>query len=73
MIKTLVLLTVLLSLTISTARVLDENVSVMVFNRDFFSGFKDDSGSGVRQRKQGIQCFHLQYNCLANLFSSFVL
>ena len=40
MMKTMVLLTVLLSLTVSTARVLDENVSVMVFNRDFFLALK---------------------------------
>lgn len=36
MMKTLVLLTALLSLTITTARVLAENVSVMIFNRHFF-------------------------------------
>ena len=44
MMKTLVLLTVLLSLTITTA-----NVSVMAFNRNVFPGFKDASGSAVRQ------------------------
>ena len=64
MMKILVLLAVLLSLTITTARFRDENVSVMVFNRDLFLALKV-LVVGVRQncqaRKQEIQCFRLQY------------
>ena len=58
--KILVLLAVLLSLTITTARFLDENVSVMVFNRDLYLALKmlmDRSAPELSGEKAGDPMF----------------